>query len=244
MVHPLDDPLPEVPGMCGVVRGSVLPGFFGLEAGQSAVGDIFSWVVRFTGRGHEELAAEAEGLAPGASGLLGLDWHNGNRTILVDPRLTGLLMGMTLATTPAEAYRAAIESTAFGARRIIDRMEEYGVRVERVVACGGIAGKSALTMQIYADVFNRPVFIARSEQTCALGSAIFGAVAGGAYPDALAAQAVMAGLRAESFEPRAEAVEAYEKLYGIYCELHDSFGFGGHSRAMKALLEIQEAARG
>ncbi|MES1147219.1 MAG: FGGY-family carbohydrate kinase, partial [bacterium] len=142
MVHPLDDPLPDVPGMCGIVRGSVLPEFYGLEAGQSAVGDIFNWVSRFTGRSHEDLTKEAEKLAPGQSGLLMLDWLNGNRTILVDPLLTGLVVGLTLATKPSEVYRAAVESTAYGALRIIERMEEYGVKVERVVACGGIADKS------------------------------------------------------------------------------------------------------
>jgi len=244
MVHPLDAELPDVPGMCGVVRGSVLPGFYGLEAGQSAVGDIFNWVVRFTGRSHEELTADALRLGPGESGLLGLDWHNGNRTILVDPRLTGLLMGLTLHTTPAAAYRAAIEATAFGALRIIERMEEHGVCVERVAACGGIAEKSPLVMQIYADVLNRPVEIAESAQTCALGSAIFGAVVGGAHPDALAAQRAMTQPSSRRYEPSADAAKVYQKLYGLYRELHDSFGLGGQSAAMKKLLQIQESARG
>jgi L-ribulokinase len=244
MVHPLHSELPDVPGMCGVVRGSVLPGFYGLEAGQSAVGDIFNWVMRFTGRSHEELTAEALTMTPGESGLLGLDWHNGNRTILVDPRLSGLLVGLTLHTTPAAAYRAAIEATAFGALRIIGRMEEHGVRVERVVACGGIAEKSPLVMQIYADVLNRPVEIAESAQTCALGSAIFGAVVGGAHPNVLAAQSAMTLPSSRRFEPAADAAGVYAQLYGLYRELHDSFGFGAHAGVMKRLLEIQEAARG
>lgn len=244
MVHPLDEELPDVPGMCGVVRGSVLPGFYGLEAGQSAVGDIFNWVVRFTGRSHEELTAEAMQLAPGESGLLGLDWHNGNRTILVDPRLTGLLMGLTLHTPPAAVYRAAIEATAFGALRIIERMEEHGVKVARVAACGGIAEKSPLVMQIYADVLNRPVEIAESSQTCALGSAIFGAVVGGAHPDALAAQQAMTQPSSRQFVPNPEAATVYQQLYQLYRELHDSFGFGVHAQGMKRLMEIQEGARG
>ena len=248
MVHPMDDPLPDVPGMCGIVKGSVLPGYFGLEAGQSAVGDIFNWVARTTGRNQDDLNSEAMQIAPGASGLLGLDWHNGNRTILVDPLLSGMLVGLTLHTKPAEIYRAYVEATAFGALRIIDRMEEYGVKVERVVACGGIADKSALTMQIYADVFNRPVSIARSEQTCALGSAIFAAVVGGAYPDALSAQAKMAGVKDKVYEPRAEAVAVYRELYGLYRSMHDSFGVKGHAaplaHVMKSLKAIQERVNG
>lgn len=246
MVHPLSDPLPDVPGMCGVVKGSVLPGYFGLEAGQSAVGDIFNWVSRFTGRSHEELNADALKIAPGASGLLALDWLNGNRTILVDPLLTGLIVGLNLHTTPAEVYRACVEATAFGALRIIDRMQEYGVKVERVVACGGIADKSALTMQIYADVFDRPVFIARSEQTCALGSAIFAAVVAGEYPDALSAQAKMAGLKDVSYSPDPARAATYKKLYALYKDLHDSFGTKTHNQnlfhVMKKLDTIREEA--
>jgi L-ribulokinase len=244
MVHPLSDPLPDVPGMCGVVRGSVLPGFYGLEAGQSAVGDIFNWAVKFTGQSHEAMNREALALKPGESGLLALDWHNGNRTILVDPLLSGLIVGLTLHSTPAEVYRACVEATAFGALRIIDRMEEYGVHVERVVACGGIAEKSALTMQIYADVFNRPVNIARSEQTCALGSAIFAAVAAGAYPDTLSAQAKMAGLKDVTYVPKPENVEVYRALYALYRDVHDAFGVSNSNTdlypVMKRLFEIRK----
>lgn len=247
MVHPLSQPLPDVPGMCGVVKGSVLPGFFGLEAGQSAVGDIFNWVGKLTAKSHEELTSEALKLKPGESGLLCLDWHNGNRTVLVDPLLTGAVIGLTLHTSPAEIYRASIEATAFGALRIIERMEEYGVRVERVVACGGIADKSSLTLQIYADVFNRPVAIARSDQTCALGSAIFGAVAAGEFSDALAAQEKMAGLRETVYTPNTNAVKTYEELYALYKSLHDSFGITDErqdlSHIMKDLIKIREAAR-
>ncbi|MBX3096209.1 MAG: ribulokinase [Fimbriimonadaceae bacterium] len=248
MVHSMDDPLPDVPGMCGIVKGSVLPGYFGLEAGQSAVGDIFNWVARITGRNHDDLNSEALNIAPGASGLLALDWHNGNRTILVDPMLSGLLVGLTLHTKPAEIYRACVEATAFGALRIIDRMEEYGVRVERVVACGGIADKSALTMQIYADVFNRPVSIAKSDQTCALGSAIFGAVVGGAYPEALSAQAKMAGVKDQVYQPDPHAVAIYGELYGLYCRLHDAFGIDANEshlfEVMKKLKSIQDRVHG
>ncbi len=246
MVHPLDQPLADVPGMCGIVRGSVLPGFYGLEAGQSAVGDIFNWVAKFTGKSHEELNRDALELKPGESGLLALDWNNGNRTILVDPLLSGLIVGLTLHSKPAEVYRAFVEATAFGALRIIDRMEEYGVAVERVVACGGIADKSALTMQIYADVFNRPVNVAKSEQTCALGSAIFAAVAAGAYPDTLSAQEKMAGLKDITYVPKPENVKIYQELYTLYRQLHDGFGVKNSNidlfPVMKRLIEIRSAA--
>jgi len=149
-----------------------------LEAGQSAVGDIFNWFVNYiqplgkNAGSHEALSAAATKLAPGESGLLALDWNNGNRTVLVDQRLTGLLLGQTLYTTPAEIYRALIEATAFGALTIISRFEEYGLKVEQIVNCGGIAEKNPLVMQIYADVTGRPIKISRSGQTCALGAAM------------------------------------------------------------------------
>ncbi|MCD6365397.1 MAG: ribulokinase, partial [Planctomycetes bacterium] len=156
-------PPAHIPGLCGIAKGSVLPGYFGLEAGQSAVGDIFNWFVDYLRPGgpkalsHEELTARAAKIPPGASGLLALDWNNGNRTVLVDQRLTGLLVGQTLYTTPPEIYRALIEATAFGALTIINRLEEYGVKVRQVVNCGGIAEKNPLVMQIYADVTGRPM---------------------------------------------------------------------------------------
>ena len=202
MVVPLDQELADIPGLCGIVPGSILPGYYGLEAGQSAVGDIFNWFVNFIQPGgakagsHEALSAGAAKLAPGESGLLALDWNNGNRTILVDQRLTGLLLGQTLYTTPAEIYRALIEATAFGALTIINRFEEYGVRVKQIVNCGGIAEKNPLVMQIYADVTGRPMRVSRSAQTCALGSAVAGAVVAGAHPNFSAAQRAMTGLKA------------------------------------------------
>src|SRR5262249_28270915 len=177
-------PLADIPGLCGIVNGSILPGYFGLEAGQSAVGDIFNWFVSYIqpldkkAGSHEELSKAASKIAPGESGLLALDWNNGNRTILVDQRLTGLLVGQTLYTTPAEIYRALIEATAFGALTIINRFEEYGVKVSQVVNCGGIAEKNPVVMQIYADVTGRPMRISRSAQTCALGSAVVGGARG------------------------------------------------------------------
>jgi len=244
--------LADVPGVCGIVDGSVLPGYFGLEAGQSAVGDIFNWWVNYIQPhgeklSHQALDAEAMNLQPGESGLLALDWNNGNRTILVDQRLTGLLVGQTLYTTPAEVYRALIEATAYGALTIINRFEEYGVKIDEVVNCGGIAEKSAITMQIYADVTGRPMKISRSAQTCALGSAIAAAVIAGAHKDFAAAQKKMTGLKPKVYKPNAKAHAVYQELYAIYKELHDAFGtqqgnanlFG----VMKKLIEIRSRVR-
>ncbi len=248
MVHPLDLPLADVPGLCGIVKGSVIPGMYGLEAGQSAVGDIFNWFVSELGTaGHEALTEEASKQKPGASGLLALDWNNGNRTILVDPLLTGALLGLTLHTTPAEIYRALVEATAFGALKIINRLEEYGVMVEEVVNCGGIAEKNPFVMQIYADVCNRPMKVSRSAQTCALGSAIFGAVVGGVYPDAQAAQVAMTGVKERVFIPDPDAAATYAKLFSLYSDIHDALGTttwnGNLAHVMKALIKIRAEAR-
>jgi L-ribulokinase len=257
MVVPLGEKLADVPGLCGIVNGSILPGFYGLEAGQSAVGDIFNWFVNYIqplGKkvgAHEALSASAAKLAPGESGLLALDWNNGNRTILVDQRLTGLLVGQTLYTTPAEIYRALVEATAFGALTIINRLEEYGVKVEQVVNCGGIAEKNPLVMQIYADVTGRPIKISRSAQTCALGAAIAGAVVAGSrsgghdrYADA---QKAMTGLKPKVFKPNPKAHETYKQLYVLYRKLHDAFGTkegdGQLFGVMKELIEIRSRAR-
>ena len=257
MVAPLSEKLPDIPGLCGIVPGSILPGYYGLEAGQSAVGDIFNWFVNYLqplGKKmgtHEALSTAAARLAPGESGLLALDWNNGNRTILVDQRLTGLLLGQTLYTAPAEIYRALIEATAFGALTIINRFEEYGVPVKQIVNCGGIAEKNPLVMQIYADVTGRPIKISRSGQTCALGAAIAGAVVAdkqaGGYSNYAEAQAAMTGLKSRVFEPKPAAHEVYRKLYQLYRKLHDSFGTtqpnGSLYGVMKELLEIRTQAR-
>ena len=256
-VWPSDKPLADIPGLCGIVDGSVLPGYFGLEAGQSAVGDIFNWFVEVIQPGgpkkgsHEVLTAGAAKLKPGASGLLALDWNNGNRTILVDQRLTGLLLGQTLHTTPEEIYRALIEATAFGARTIIERFQEYGVRIDEVINCGGIAEKNPLVMQIYADVIGLEMKVARSAQTCALGSAIAGAVAAGkaagGHKDFAAAQAAMSGVKAKTYKPNAANHRVYDELFKIYKKLHDAFGTEGWSGSlyyvMKDLLVIRDAER-
>jgi len=253
MVVPVGQPLADIPGLCGIVNGSILPGYWGLEAGQSAVGDIFNWFVNYLQPGgkklgsHEELTKGAARLKPGESGLLALDWNNGNRTILVDQRLTGLLLGQTLYTTPAEIYRALIEATAFGALTIINRFEEYGVKVEQIVNCGGIAEKNPLVMQIYADVTGRPMKVSRSAQTCALGAAIAGAVVAGVHPDFAAAQKAMTGLKPRGFQPNPEAHAVYRELYALYRKLHDAFGTrewaGNLHDVMKSLLEIRNRAR-
>jgi L-ribulokinase len=249
MVVPVGQPLADVPGLCGIVKGSILPEFYGLEAGQSAVGDIFNWFVNYLQPGgrktgsHEQLSAAAAKILPGASGLLALDWNNGNRTILVDQRLTGMLLGQTLYTTPAEIYRSLIEATAFGALTIINRFEEYGVKVDQIVNCGGIAEKNPLVMQIYADVTGRPMRVSRSAQTCALGAAIAGAVVGGAHPDYFEAQRAMTGLKPKAYAPDPKAHEAYRELYGIYRKLHDAFGTrewtGNLHDVMKKLIDIR-----
>jgi L-ribulokinase len=252
MVAPGDRELPDIPGLCGIVPGSVVPGMYGLEAGQSAVGDIFNWFVTRVapaagsqGDAHAHLTRQAERLRPGESGLLALDWNNGNRTILVDPLLSGLLVGQTLHTTAAEIYRALVEATAFGALTIIRRLEEYGVAVKEVVNCGGIAEKNSFVMQIYADVCNRPMKISRSSQTCALGAAIFGAVAGGAYRTVQQAQRRMSGVKPAVFRPNRAAARTYADLYAIYRSLHDAFGTpqgGPLYRTMKDLIAIRRRA--
>ena len=252
-ISPNTKKLADLPGLCGIVDGSVLPGYFGLEAGQSAVGDIFNWWVNYVQPGgknplsHKELDAAALKLKPGESGLLALDWNNGNRTILVDQRLTGLLVGQTLYTTPVEIYRALIEATAFGALTIINRFEEYGVKISQVVNCGGIAEKSAITMQIYADVTGRPMKVSRSAQTCALGSAIAAAVVAGAHKDYATAQKKMTGLKAKIYRPDPKAHAVYRELYPLYRTLHDAFGTkdwsGNLFGVMKQLIDIRNRVR-
>jgi L-ribulokinase len=252
-IVPAGRELPDIPGLCGIMEGSVLPGYYGLEAGQSAVGDIFNWFVNYIRPGgrkagsHEQLSAAAAKLAPGESGLLALDWNNGNRTVLVDQRLTGLLIGQTLYTTPAEIYRTLIEATAFGALTIINRFEEFGVKIEQIVNCGGIAEKNPLVMQIYADVTGRPMKVSRSGQTCALGAAIAGAVVAGAYPSYAAAQKAMTGLKPRVFRPNPRAREIYQDLFNLYRRLHDAFGVKdvhcSQYEVMKQLLNIRNRVR-
>ncbi len=257
LVSPSDQELADIPGICGIVDGSILPGYFGLEAGQSAVGDIFNWFVNYIQPGgseagsHEALTEKAAKLKPGQSGLLALDWNNGNRTVLVDQRLTGLLIGQTLHTRPEEIYRALIEATAFGALTIINRFEEYGVTVSEVINCGGIAEKNPLLMQIYADVTGREMQISPSAQSCALGAAIAGAVVAGANAgghDGFAeAQAAMCGIKNVTYRPIPDNNKVYQKLYTLYKQLHDAFGAQDRSgnlvNVMKELLNIKDSVQ-
>ena len=244
--------LADIPGVCGIVDGSVVPGYFGIEAGQSAVGDMFNWLVNYiqphgAKYSHGVLNEEAVKLKPGESGLLALDWNNGNRTILVDQQLTGLLVGQTLYTTPPEMYRALVEATAYGALTIINRYEEYGVKIDEVVNCGGIAEKSALVMQTYADITGRPMKISRSAQTCALGSAIAAAVVAGAHKDFATAQKKMTGLKPKVYKPNPKAHAVYKQLYALYKQLHDAFGTkqwnGNLHNVMKELIAIRDSVR-
>lgn len=243
-----DKKVADIPGICGIVKGAILPGYFGIEAGQSAVGDIFKWYVEGVLGDvalHGVLTEEAASLKPGQSGLLALDWNNGNRTVLVDPLLSGLMLGQTLYTTRGEIYRALIEATAFGARVIVDRIREYGVPVERIVCSGGIAEKNPLLMQIYADVTGCEMRVSRSSQACALGSAIGAAVVAGAHPDFATAQAKMTGLKEIIYRPIAANRVIYEKLHALYLSLHDAFGgvskSADLSHVMKELLAIKSA---
>ena len=240
LAEPAQGKIPDIPGICGIVNGSVLPGSFGIEAGQAAVGDIFNWfVAKVCNSDHKlfaELNAESAMLKPGQSGLLALDWENGNRNILCDQQLSGLILGMTLHTTQAEIFRALIEATAFGARKIIDRLEEYGIVINEIICCGGIAEKSPLLMQIYADILGRKLLLADSDQSCAYGASIFASVVGGKYRDTEEAQAKLCRFKDKVYFPNPENREIYDRIYALYTELHDSFGTGTHAKLMKTLI--------
>ncbi|MET8764865.1 ribulokinase [Lentzea sp. NPDC004782] len=234
------DVLREVPGMCGVVDGGIVPGLWGYEAGQSGVGDIFAWFLRnqvppayheqARERGitvHELLSELAAQQQVGEHGLIALDWHSGNRSVLVDHELSGVIVGQTLATKAEDVYRALLEATAFGTRVIIDTFTDAGVPVRELVIAGGLV-KNKLLMQIYSDVVNLPLSVIGSEQGPALGSAMHAAVAAGAYSDIRAAAAAMGSVRRDVFTPVPENVEAYERLFLDYLELHDYFGRGAN----------------
>jgi len=243
--------LAEVPGMCGVVEGGIVAGHWGYEAGQSGVGDIFGWFVensvppayheqaRALGIDvHEHLSALGAAQAVGEHGLVALDWWSGNRSVLVDHDLSGVLVGMTLATRPHEIYRALIESTAFGARKIIDAFNGSGVPVREFIAAGGLL-KNAPLMQCYADVIGQPISVIGSDQGPALGSALHAAVAAGVHTDVYAAAAAMGRLGAEVYEPDAARHNAYDELYALYGSLHDHFGRDQRS-LMRTLQSIRE----
>ena len=248
-----------VEGMCGVVEDGIIPGLFGYEAGQSGVGDIFAWFVNscipeeFHSEAknrsinlHQLLEEKVAPQKPGQHGLLALDWWNGNRSVLVDVDLAGLLIGATLGTQPEDIYRALIEATAYGTRVIIEAFEKNHVKVNELVACGGLPEKNKMLMQIYADVTGRPIDISASKQAPALGSAMFGAVAAGSraggYDTILEAAKHMAKLKDKAYRPIPENQKIYDRLYVEYIRLHDYFGRGGNN-IMKVLKKIRERAR-
>jgi len=244
-----------VPGICGYVEDGIIPGFFGYEAGQSCVGDHFAWFVEHClpaqyleeakqrGIGvHSLLEERAAALKAGESGLVALDWWNGNRSVLVDADLTGLILGMTLATKPEEIYRALIEATAFGTRVIVDAFRESGVPIYELVACGGLPEKNKLLMQIYADVMGVPFRVSASKQASALGAAMFGAVAAGkeagGYDSIFEAAKSMAKLKDEHYKPNLRNKEIYDQIFREYRQLHDVFG-RGENDVMKRLKALR-----
>ena len=247
--------LAEVPGMCGVVDGGITAGMWGYEAGQSGVGDIFAWYVEQGAPAEYRDQAKARGISlhdlltelaadqpVGAHGLLALDWWNGNRSLLVNHELSGLLIGMTLATRPPDIYRALLESTAFGTRMIVEAFADAGVPVTELVVAGGLLSNSFL-MQIYADVTRRPLALIGSAQGPALGSAIHAATAAGCYPDVLAASSAMGRRHAHVYQPDAERADVYDRLYAEYRTLHDYFGRGVND-VMHRVRSIRNAADG
>lgn len=247
----------QVKGICGVVEDGIMPGFFGYEAGQGCVGDHFQWFIenclpasyyaQAQEQGvniHKYLRQKCENKKPGESGLVALDWWNGNRSVLVDAELTGMILGMTLQTKPEDIYRALIEATAYGTRMIIETFREYGVPVETFYAAGGISQKDPMTMQIYADIIQMPIKIAGSAQGGALGSAIFGAVAAGkangGYDDVYEAAAKLGKVKDTVYLPNPENAKVYDALFAEYKILHDYFG-RGENDVMKRLKKLAAA---
>lgn len=252
----LSDKEVVVPGICGYVEDGIIPGLYGYEAGQSAVGDIFAWFVKncvpqaYMNEAnklgmniHEYLTMKANKLNPGDSGLLALDWLNGNRTVLVDTDLTGFILGLNLNTKPEEIYRALIESTAFGHKKIVDTFNQNGIEINELYACGGLPQKNRMLIQIYADVTNLPIRISKSTQTPALGSAMFGAVVAGkengGFESIHEAAKVIPKLLDEVIIPIPENVEVYSKIYNHYDRLHDYFG-RGENNVMKDLKKMRK----
>ena len=245
-----------VEGVCGIVKDGVIPGLWGYEAGQSGVGDVFAWYVENAIPAelsqaakqakldiYQYLELQAAKLKPAESGLLALDWWNGNRSVLVDADLSGLLVGQTLATRPHEIYRALLEATAFGTRQIIEAFTSQGVAINELIACGGLAAKNPLMLQIYSDVTGRPIKVATSDQASALGAAMYGAVAAGIYPDITKAARKMASVRKKIHRPKATNKKVYDQLFNQYTKLHDQFGRDANS-TMKILKQLKNQALG
>jgi L-ribulokinase len=257
-VQPADRAVSSLPGVCGVVPGSVVPGFVGIEAGQSGVGDMFRWFVDgfvpersgdTRAARYASLARDAAALAPGEHGLVALDWVNGNRSILIDHTLSGLIVGLTLQTEPHHVFQALVEATAFGALRIIDHLEEHGVPVRDIVASGGLPGRNPTLMQTYANVLGRRIRVSASDQTSALGAALLGALAAGAeyggFASPAEAQEHVVRFRADEYVPEEATREAYGRLYDVYCRMHDAFGRPGGrdgvGPVMRELFELRTA---
>lgn len=249
----------KVPGMCGICEDGILPGYYGYEAGQSCMGDHFAWFAqncvpeKFQATARKEelsvpayLDKKAAEIRPGTSGLIALDWWNGNRSILVDVDLTGALFGMTLTTTPEEIYKALVEAVAYGKKKIIDSFVKNGIEINKLCATGGIAEKSAFVMQTFADIINMPVHVTAVKQATAMGAAVFGAVAAGkdngGYDTIEEAGKAMGGGIKATYTPIPEHVEIYEKLYAEYEKLHDLFGRDENS-VMKRLKAIKKSSR-
>jgi L-ribulokinase len=239
--------LHEVPGMCGVVDGGIVSGLWGYEAGQSGVGDIFGWFaehgVPASYEGHEQLTRLAAQQEIGEHGLVALDWHSGNRSVLVDHELSGVVVGQTLATRAEDTYRALLEATAFGTRKIVETFGEAGVPVTELIIAGGLV-KNALLMQIYADVTNLPLSVIGSDQGPALGSAIHAAVAAGAHPDIRVAAAAMGSVQRAVYQPVPAHVAAYDELYAEYTTLHDYFGRGANDVMHRLAARRRAVAKG
>ncbi len=246
----------SVPGICGVVEDGVLPGFFAYEAGQNCVGDLFDWFIktllpadlqeearRENISPHQVLRRQVQTQKPGQSGLLALDWWNGNRSVLNDADLSGLIVGLNTKSSAAEIYRALLEATAFGTRKIMETFTEHGIPFDSVTACGGIAAKDPFLLQIYADVTGRPIRALQESQLVAAGAALYGAVAAGCLPDFAAAARLMENSAAVLYQPDAANHLLYDKLYKEYCLLHDCFGKEGPS-LLKRLKQMRQAAEG
>ncbi len=250
----ITDSREEVEGICGVVQDGVIPGAWGYEAGQAGVGDLFAWYVdqgvpasvtaeadRLGQSVHDLLSTQAGKMRPGENGLLALDWWSGNRSILVDSELTGLLIGLTTHTRPHEIYRALIEATAFGTRKIVDAFTAKGLPVNELVASGGLAQKNPVLMQIYADVLQRPITVAQSEQSSAFGAALWATVAGGLHPNIHEAVSHMVKPSKKVYCPNRPLKKTYDQLYDLYTKLHDAFGRSPNS-VMKTLRHLQKDA--
>lgn len=247
-----------IPGTLGLMKDGILPGFYGLEAGQSAVGDIFDWYgSRFASYECASTAAEenktilavmnenSEKIEPGSSGLLAIDWWNGNRSMLANANLTGMILGMNLSTTNEEIYRALIEATAYGTRTVVEAIQEYGIKIDRIVACGGLSHKARLVMQIFSDVLNMPIWISATRQTTSLGAAMYGTIAAGSenggYDSIYEASGKMSRVESTPYMPQPKNVAIYDKLYAQYKNLHQFFGVD-HPEIMADLLKIKRKA--